>query len=161
HPDAAVPHPDAAPMPPDAAPQCTPQQVNLLSNANFDTGPGAAWAETGGAGELLLSGTALMGHTPHSGTYAAWLRGSHTGTATLPQTTRVPAGATNTLFRGQPWIEPAETDGGVYDKLAFQVLPATGTNVLELIGGNPAFSNNSTTTTWTAFDLPVTGSYAG
>jgi hypothetical protein len=161
-PDASIPHPDASIPHPDASTGCTTSTVNLLSNANFDTGPGTMWAETGSAGELILATSALMGHTPQSGGYAAWIGGYTGGTDTLTQTVAVPAGTTAIRFKGQQWTETAETDSDIFDKLDFQILPSgTGNTVLESIGGSPVLTDNSGTTTWTAFDFPVTGSYAG
>ncbi len=162
-PDAAVPHPPDAAVthPPDAAVPCTPTTTNLLVNASFDTGPGTMWAEVGGAGEIILAGTNLQMHAAHSGTFAAWLGGYNSGDDQLTQTIIVPASATGLRFKGQRWIETLETDNGTYDKLTFEILGATGTNVLESIGGAPVFTNAAKTTTWTAFDFPVTGNYAG
>jgi hypothetical protein len=159
--DAAVHLPDAAVPRPDAATGCTPTTTNLLQNANFDTGPGAMWTEVGGAGELILAGTALQSHAAHSGTYAAWLGGYNSGDDQLTQTVTVPANATGLRFKGQRWVESAEVGSTVYDKLTFEILAATGETVLESIGGSPVFTNATTTTTWTAFDFPVTGNYAG
>jgi kumamolisin len=175
-PDASIPQPtpDAAPidaaLPPppiDAAvapdaPPCTPTTINLLTNAGFDTGPGAMWTEVQGTGgELILTGTALQNQPPHSPAYAVWFGGYDGAEEQLLQTITVPAGATNLHFKGQRWIKTAELGTTAFDKLSFEILPVSSTTPLESIGGSPTYTNATTTTTWTAFDLPLTGNYAG
>jgi hypothetical protein len=165
-PDASIPHPPDAAVPlPDASTGCTTSTTNLLSNANFDTGPGAMWTETGGAGELILKGTNLP-HPAHSGTYAAYLGGYDNGTDTLTQTIIVPAGTTALRFTGQRWVETAEAanETTVYDTLKIEILAGTtGTTLLEAIPPAPAvaYSNRTVTTAWTPFDFALASAYAG
>jgi hypothetical protein len=164
-PDAPPGTPDAAPLP--DAPPCTPTTKNLLVNAGFESGPGGGWSETSAGGfELITSQTGDLPHPAQAGTFAAFVGGynSTTGTQTdqLLQTVTIPASTTALRIKGFRWVETEESGiGGPFDKLFIELLPATGTGVIETFGAAPSFSNKTTSTDWVAFDLPAAAVHAG
>jgi hypothetical protein len=155
-PDAAPGVPDAAP-PPDAPPGCTDQVVQLLANANFDSGPGGGWVEQSNYA-LINDATGLQpaAMTPQSGTHAVWMGGAYDSTDKLYQEVAVPAGATGLQLVGYRWIASEEA-GGIFDTVTVQ-LRSPADAILETL---TTWSNSDENAAWTAFTLPATGSYGG
>lgn len=66
------------------AADCAP----LLSNGDFEGGPGEAWSEESGSGDTLVST-----QWPRTGSYGAWLGGYEMGDDTLSQAIDIPESA--------------------------------------------------------------------
>jgi hypothetical protein len=155
-PDAAPGAPDAAPGAPDAAP-CTDTVVQLLTNANFDSGPGGGWVEQSMYALINPAAGLPAAIPPQSGTHAVWMGGDYLTTDKLYQDVAVPAGATNLELVGYRWIASEETGATPYDTVILQVR-STADATLETLA---TWSNVDKGTAWTAFTLPATGSYGG
>ena len=156
-PDAAVPvdeEPDAAPE----EPPCTVTTVNLLANPTFDSGPGAGWQESSSLNYgIVLQQDDTPVPAAHSPSFLAWLGGDVNLTDSVTQTVTIPADASAMQVRGQRWIASAETVAGAFDVLRLDIATTGGTQ-LELV---KEWSNLDSTSTWSAFNLPVTGNYQG
>ncbi len=48
--------------------------IDIISNGNFDSGPGLAWSQNSGF-DSITSDLGVSGVSPHSGTYVAWFGG--------------------------------------------------------------------------------------
>lgn len=142
----------------DAPGPCTPMQVNLLTNGNFDTMPLATgWTETRIQNEPIVRSDGTI--VAQSGSVRAWL-GGLTGSAVtdaLTQDIMVPASATNIGFTGFYDVRTGETGTTPYDTAKVELL-TTGGTVLESI---KTFSNAAPTTAWTAFSKTFTSNVAG
>jgi hypothetical protein len=154
-PDAAIP--DAAPpdaAPPDAIP-CQDTVVQLLSNANFDQGPGGGWVETS---QFALINHALdLPVAPESGNYAVWMGGAPDASDILHQDVAVPVGARDLHLAGHRWIASEDTGGTANDTVVVE-LRTTGGALLENL---TTWSNVNRVGTWTGFNLLASGDYAG
>ena len=156
-PDAAPLPPDAAPLPPDAAPPCTVQTINLLTNANFDTGPGGGWSESSSRGFHVIVNQADAPEDAFSSPDLAYLAGANDVDDVLWQDVAVPADATGVHLTGHRWFETNDDPGDAYDTTIVEI---TDTSNAQL-EGLADWSNQDDTSDWTAFNLPVTGNYQG
>lgn len=168
--DAAVGQPDATPVtnpadagsPIDAAAGCTPVGVNILTNADFDLGPGS-WTESSGGGFPMITNEAdITGVDADSGTFVTWFGGylpaNTSATDLFSQDIIVPGDATPMTVTGMIWVDSAEFLGLAFDTLALDLVDAGSGAVLEAVRG---WSNLDSAAGWVAFTAPVTGSYAG
>lgn len=155
--DAAPPPPDAAPGAPDATP-CTDTVVNVLNNGNFDGGSGGGWMETSSGGFNLVVNQSEPGVTANTQPFLAWLSGYDDATDSLYQDVLIPDDATMVSVRGYRWTVTSEDPGALgFDVSQIDIADGSG-NSLE---GLAEWTNQDATSTWTAFNLPVTGSYQG
>lgn len=146
----------------DAPGPCTPMQVNLLTNGNFDTMPLATgWTETRIQNEPIVRSDGTI--VAQSGSVRAWLGGvlgdlGADASDALQQDVTVPASATNIVITGFFDVRTGETSTtNQYDKATFAIV-STGGAVLEQV---QAFSNASPTTAWTQINHPVSTNIAG
>ncbi len=149
--DAAV-LPDAPPAP-DAAPGCTDVDLEVLTNANFDLGPGSEWVESSGAALDLVT---TDFSSPHSGSYVGWLAGYSGGTDILYQQITVPAGATALSISGFITIGTQELFGA-WDFADLEL--RTTTNAL--LEGLASWSNVHAASGWQSFSMTPVGDYQG
>ncbi len=154
--------PDASVPAADADPSCTPVAVNLLSNPDFDLGPGM-WSETSGGGyALITSEDDITGVDADSGTFVTWLGGylptTSSATDILFQDLAVPGDATPLSISGKMWVDSAELLGLAFDTLALEIVNAGSGAVLETVA---TWSNLDAAAGWAAFNVSPSGSYAG
>ena len=146
----------------DASPSCVTGPINLLTNGDFDLGPGH-WVENSGAATpypLIVSDSEVGGVTADSGTFLTWLGGYTSSTAidTFHQDFAVPADATPMTITGKIWIDSAETPDLAWDTLTLEIVNATTGVSAEVVA---TWSNINMGTGWTSFSENVSGSYAG
>ena len=166
--DAAPGQPDSAPMPdatpvidePDAEPtdNCVNTDINLLANANLDSGQGGGWMETSSGGYDIVVLGSEPGVTPDSGSYVAWMSGYDAALDSLAQDIAVPADATSVSLRGVRWIATEEDPSAVAFDTATLDIATTGGTQLE---GVHEWSNQDDTSGWSAFNYQITGNYQG
>lgn len=164
--DAGViqPDPDAAGEPveePDAAPEeppCTVTTINLLGNPTFDSGPGGGWQESSSGNYSLVVDQSEPGISAHSPSFLAWLGGYDSAVDSLVQQVTLPADATNVRVRGQRWIDTFEAAGALpWDVARLDIVSTSGVS----LEGLAEWTNQNSTVSWTAFNVPVTGNYQG
>lgn len=158
----AEPSPDAEPVidEPDAEPidNCTVTNINLLGNANLDSGQGGGWVESSAGGYDIVVLDDEPGVTAHSGGYVAWMSGYDDAVDSLAQTINVPADATSVSVRGVRWIATEEDASAVAFDVATLDIVTTGGTQLELVH---EWSNQDDTSNWAAFNYQVSGDYQG
>jgi len=181
-PDASIPHPDAAPGTPDAAPgspdaalppdarpppdaaippdaNCVPTTINLLSNGNFDSGPGGGWVEV--ATYPIVRSTADLPDyilPLPSGSYAAWMGGYDAADDRLYHDVAIPGGATNLQLSFRRWIETLDSTTAVYDQLFVEIWD-TSDNYLESVIS--PLDNTDSVDAWVQETGSPSGSYQG
>ena len=155
--DASPPHNDPADAAPEP-PSCTTQTLNLLGNANLDSGQGGGWLEaSSGDYPLIVNQTATEGEVAaHTPVFMAWLGGYADAVDSMSQEIVLPADATAVHVTGMRYFMTDE-GGGVYDRSWVDLTNTSGT-VLETL---KQWSNQDASGAWAAFDFPVTGNFQG
>lgn len=114
----------------------------LLTNADFEAGPGSPWQESSDAAAVEVvvsnddSGLQAQGVAAHGGRYLAWLGGvsdnpydSHQ--IMLSQSVTIPADASDLTFSAEVFVKSEEQASAVYD-VAYVQLEDADDNVLWL-----------------------------
>ena len=118
--------------------------ANVLTNGDFDAGPGAPWVESG-AFPLIVNAAAGLPVAPHSGTYSAWLGGALDATDSLRQSFLIPVGQAAETLTFHAWVTSADPDPSAFDTLGVRL---DTTPLLHL-------SNASATTGWVPFNIAL------
>jgi hypothetical protein len=130
----------------------------LLTNADFDLGPGGGWIESG-AGIPIISSLADPTHPlpipPHTGDYAGWMGLVHSATRAMYQDISIPAWTTALRIDGYRLIVTEELVG-IWDVWTASIRTEHN-DVLETLG---SFDNEDQNRTWIPFSFPTSGSYA-
>lgn len=149
----AGPRIDAMPRP-DAAPQCT-DNVEKLVQGSFEAGSTAPWMRA--TSEQIIHDSNTVPVAPQEGNWAAWLGGINGATRTLYQDVVIPPGAINMRITVYRWIASADDPAMAFDGFALSLQNTTG-GILESI---VTWTNQDTTSTWTAFSYDFLGDHAG
>jgi hypothetical protein len=123
---------------------------NLLQNPGFE-GDATVWTQTSTGGRSLISSS--TSHSPHAGSYYAWLGSANSATDTLEQSIKIPATVNAASLDFWYRSTTQETSASSpYDLLAVDLYNATGAKLKALT----TLSNLDATGGWVksaAFDL--------
>ena len=128
----------------------------LLTNADFDLGPGMGWVENGADFPLIESSAALP-VSPHSGEFAGWMGGVNSATHALYQDVLVPAGTTGLTISGYRLITTNELSSSFQYDVWTASIRNEASVVLETLG---VLSNLDHNPGWVGFSYGVGGDYA-
>ena len=139
------------------------QESNLLSNANFDSGPGyPPWYEYSYLDYDLIMSTGLLPSSIlpiPSGSYAVWLGGDDYSDDYIYQDVAIPADATALALRGYLWIFTEETTTvSTWDDLYIELRNPATNALLETLALR---SNLDAAEAWVYFSWPAASAYAG
>ena len=131
--------------------------VDILVNGNFESMPvGTGWTQVSNPTYPPITNE-TPGLPPQSGVYVAWMGGITDDTNMIYQDVAVPVGTTQLTFSGYAWVTTQELGVIVYDTCTLQLL-TTANGPLETLR---TWTNANTNTSWTAFSIPASGTYAG
>lgn len=91
------------------------ETINLLTNGDFDMGPGVGWKVNSSTHPIVVDAPSLPADiSPHSGNHVGWFGGVESGQDHLWQQFFVPIEATSVELNIYTWITSTEIMGG-YD----------------------------------------------